>query len=65
MVDFNRYFSLLKKYKINVPVSLHVEHDIGGAEKGRKKINIPQKEVFNRIKKDLIFLKETWQKADS
>ena len=64
MVDFNRYFSLLKKYKINVPVSLHVEHDIGGAEKGRKKINITQKEVFKRIKKDLVFLKETWGKVE-
>jgi sugar phosphate isomerase/epimerase len=64
MVDFNRYFSLLKKYKINVPVSLHVEYDLGGAEKGAEKINIPEKEVLRRIKKDLLFLKETWEKAD-
>lgn len=63
MVDFNHYFSLLKKYKINVPVSLHVEYDLGGAEKGRSKITIPKKEVFKRIKKDLVFLKEAWEKA--
>ncbi|ARV16800.1 sugar phosphate isomerase/epimerase family protein [Polaribacter sp. SA4-12] len=64
MVDFNRYFSLLKKYKINVPVSLHVEYDLGGAEKGSNKITIPKKEVFKRIKKDLVFLKEAWKNAE-
>lgn len=64
MVDFNRYFSLLKKYKIKVPVSLHVEYDLGGAEKGAKKINIKEKEVLSRIKKDLVFLKEAWKNAE-
>lgn len=64
MVDFNRYFSLLKKYKINVPVSLHVEYDLGGAENGSKEITIPKKEVLARIKKDLVFLKEAWKNAE-
>ncbi|SDR99104.1 Sugar phosphate isomerase/epimerase [Polaribacter sp. KT25b] len=64
MVDFNRYFSLLKKYKINVPVSLHVEYDLGGAEKGNQKITIDKKEVFSRIKKDLEFLKQAWKNAE-
>jgi sugar phosphate isomerase/epimerase len=64
MVDFNRYFSLLKKYKINVPISLHVEHDLGGAEKGANKLTIDKKEVFKRIKKDLVFLREAWKKAE-
>lgn len=63
MVDFNKYFSLLKKYNINVPVSLHVEHDLGGAEKGKNKISIPKKEVLSRIKKDLVYLKEAWKNA--
>ncbi|MBT8317845.1 MAG: sugar phosphate isomerase/epimerase [Lutibacter sp.] len=64
MVDFNRYFSLLKKYKINVPVSLHVEYDLGGAEKGSNNITIDKKEVFTRIKKDLLFIKEAWKNAE-
>ena len=64
MIDFNRYFSLLKKYDINVPVSLHVEHDLGGAEKGANKITIKEKEVFSRIEKDLVFLKEAWKNAE-
>ena len=64
MVDFNRYFSLLKKYEINVPVSLHVEYDLGGAEEGSSKITMKEKEVFTRIKKDLVFLKEAWKNAE-
>ena len=63
MVNFKRYFSLLKKYKINVPVSLHVEYDLGGAEKGKKEITIPKKEVFARIKKDLICVRELWNNS--
>ena len=63
MVDFKRYFSLLKKYQINVPVSLHVEHDLGGAEKGRSTFSISKKEVFSRIKKDLIYLKQVWDET--
>ena len=64
MVDFNRYFSLLKKYKINVPVSLHLEYDLGGAEHGASKITIGKKEVFKQMKKDLSFIRTTWAKAE-
>jgi sugar phosphate isomerase/epimerase len=63
MVGFERYFSLLKKYNINVPISLHLEYDLGGAEHGASKIDIDQKEVFKQMKTDLAFLKETWEKA--
>jgi len=63
MVDFNSYFKLLKKYKINVPISLHLEYPLGGAEHGNSKITIPQKEVFAQMKKDLKFLREAWSKA--
>jgi len=65
MVDFNRYFSLLKKYKINVPISLHLEYPLGGAEHGNFEISIDKKEVFEQMKKDLTFLKETWQQAET
>lgn len=64
MVDFNRYFLLLKKYQINVPVSLHLEYDLGGAEHGASKITIDRKQVFNAMKKDLAFLRNAWDKAE-
>lgn len=64
MVDFDRYFSLLKKYGINVPVSLHLEYGLGGAEHGANEITIDKKEVFAQMKKDLTFLQEAWQRAE-
>ncbi|MBU2947431.1 sugar phosphate isomerase/epimerase family protein [Zobellia uliginosa] len=64
MVNFDRYFSLLKKYRINVPVSLHLEYDLGGAEHGATEITIDKEEVYAKMKKDLIFLRETWNNAE-
>ena len=64
MVDFKAYFSLLKKYKINVPISLHLEYDLGGAEHGDRDIKIDKKIVFSKMKKDLTFLKEAWRQAE-
>lgn len=60
MVNFNRFFSLLKKFEINVPVSIHYEYDLGGAERGGKP-SISNKEVFSRMKKDLAFVREAWE----
>ncbi|MBT8292920.1 MAG: sugar phosphate isomerase/epimerase [Eudoraea sp.] len=63
MVDFKRYFSLLKKYQINVPVSLHLEYDLGGAEHGSTKLSINKEEVFKQMKKDLQYIREVWKRA--
>ena len=60
MVDFKVYFKLLKAYNINVPVSLHCEYDLGGAEHGRTNISIPKKEIFAIMKKDLEILRSMW-----
>ena len=63
MVDFDAYFKLLKKYKINVPVSLHLEYPLGGAEKGKSIISVDQKVVFDAMKKDLNAVRQFWQNA--
>ena len=63
MVDFKRYFTLLKQYGIQVPVSLHVEYPTGGAEHGATKLTIPPKEVFAAMKRDLNRLQELWKSA--
>ena len=64
VVEFDKYFSLLKKYKINVPISLHLEYDLGGAEHGAKEITMDKKEVFAKMKHDLLFIREAWQRAE-
>ena len=63
MVDFKTYFKLLKQFKVNVPVSLHLEHPLGGAERGDTKISIDKKIVFDAMKKDLKKVHDLWQQA--
>ncbi|MBC3759182.1 TIM barrel protein [Hyunsoonleella sp. SJ7] len=63
MVDFSKYFKLLKKHKLNPPVSLHLEYDLGGAEKGHSKISIDKKVVYDAMKRDLNTVQKLWQSA--
>ena len=60
-VDFKTYFKLLKQYKINVPVSLHMEYPLGGAEHGATKLSCDKQIVFNAMKKDLQKVRDLWQ----
>ena len=59
MVDFKKYFELLKNYKYNGPISVHYEYELGGAENGATKITIEKEKVLTAMKKDLDTLK-TW-----
>ena len=63
MVDFTRYFKLLKKYQLNPPVSLHLEYPLGGAEHGREKLSVDKKVVFDAMKKDLATVQKLWKDA--
>lgn len=63
MVDFDTYFKLLKKNQIKPPVSLHLEYDLGGAEKGQKLISVDKKIVFDAMKKDLKTIQKLWKEA--
>ncbi|MEX2231140.1 MAG: sugar phosphate isomerase/epimerase family protein [Cyclobacteriaceae bacterium] len=61
MVDFKSYFTLLKEYSLNVPVSLHYEYPLGGAEHGGAEITVDKKVVFDAMKKDLQKFHAMWQ----
>lgn len=63
MVNFKRYFRLLKDYGIRVPASLHLEYPLGGAEHGASVLNIDRKLVFLAMKKDLNTVKDLWEQA--
>lgn len=63
IVDFKRYFSFLKQYKIEVPVSLHCEYPLGGAESGANTLTINGEDVISAMKKDLITLKNWLDEA--
>lgn len=63
MVDFKTYFNWLKKSQLRVPISLHIEYPIGGAEHGAIKLSVPHTEVFTAMRRDLNRLKELWKSA--
>lgn len=63
MVDFDTYFKLLKKYQLKPPVSLHLEYDLGGAEKGRSTLTVDKKVVYDAMKKDLTSVQKMWKEA--
>jgi len=57
MVDYKKYFSLLKQYNINGPMSLHCEYPLGGAEDGKRELTISKDEFSAALKKDLTRLR--------
>ncbi len=63
MVDFNRYFRMLKDASMNYPVSLPLEYGLGGAEKGRRELTRPQSEVLAAIKQDIDTVRKLWCEA--
>jgi sugar phosphate isomerase/epimerase len=64
MVDFLSYFKMLKMLKIQVPVSVHYEYDLGGVEHGARELKgMKSADIFNMMKKDLQFAKSKWQEA--
>ncbi|MEI6864788.1 TIM barrel protein [Flavicella sp.] len=63
MVDFKKYFRLLKNYNINVPVTLHMEYALGGAERGDRNIKVKPKVVFDAMKRDLDAVNQLWKEA--
>ena len=56
-------FWIIKKHQLNPPVSLHLEYDLGGAEKGFREISVDKKVVYDAMKKDLTTIQELWAKA--
>lgn len=53
MVDFPAYFALLKQLNVRVPISLHLEYPLGGADQGRRDITIPREKVYQAMQTDL------------
>jgi L-ribulose-5-phosphate 3-epimerase len=62
-VDFKKYFGLLKQYDIRVPVSLHFEYPLGGAENGAGTITMKREDVLTAMSKDVVKLKSYLKEA--
>lgn len=63
MVDFVRFFRFLRQQQIEVPMSLHVEYPLGGADQGHPALSIPASEVFQAMKRDLARVRAYWEQA--
>lgn len=57
MVNFKRYFAMLKEAKFSGPVQLHIEYPLGGAENGAKTLTIDKSKVIAAMRRDLTTLR--------
>ena len=58
MVNFKRFFGMLKEAKFNGPLQLHMEYDdLGGADKGNTTFTIPKEKLLAIMKRDIDTLK--------
>ena len=65
MVDWERYFGLLAAKEIHVPLSLHLEYPIGGAEHGGRDASVDRKVAFEAMRRDLAAVRTYWREAQS
>ncbi len=59
IVDWKKFLALVKQFNINVPITMHFEYDLGGAENGLRNIKMDKKDIIDAMKRDLALLK-TW-----
>jgi L-ribulose-5-phosphate 3-epimerase len=64
MVNFKKYFRLLKQYNISTPLSLHYEYPLGGAENGANVLTMKREEVIASMRKDIKTLKSFLAEAN-
>jgi L-ribulose-5-phosphate 3-epimerase len=57
LVDYKKFFAMVKQLKISCPLSLHYEYPLGGAEKGSKTVTMKKEEIIETIAGDLKTLK--------
>jgi L-ribulose-5-phosphate 3-epimerase len=62
MVNFDEFLKEYAKLKVEAPISIHYEYDLGGAELGKKEITMDRMKIYEMMKKDLVWLKSNLQK---
>jgi sugar phosphate isomerase/epimerase len=53
MIDFKKFFKVIRQFQITGPISLMCDYDLGGAQNGERKLTIPGSEVLQAMKNDL------------
>ena len=57
MVNYKKYFAMLKEAKFSGPVQMHIEYPLGGAESGAKTLTVEKSKVIAAMRKNLTILK--------
>jgi sugar phosphate isomerase/epimerase len=64
MVDFTRFFRMLKGQSFDGPVQVHFEYSgIGGADSGAPRLAIPRAELLAAFRRDAEFLRGKMREA--
>jgi len=58
VINWERYMALLKQKNFQVPITMHYEYPLGGAENGAKKLSIGEEVLIAAMKKDLVLFKQ-------
>jgi len=58
MIDYKKYLTLLKQFRIKGPFSIHYEYPLGGAENGSTALTMKKEDVISAMKKDLVTFKK-------
>jgi sugar phosphate isomerase/epimerase len=62
MVNFDEFLKEYGTLKIEAPVSIHFEYDLGGAETGKKETAMDHNKIFGMMKTDLDWLRHNLAK---
>jgi len=62
-VEWKSFFEILKAHNISVPISIHYEYALGGAEHGKFTVDMPREQIFAAMKKDLDYLRQALKGA--
>lgn len=63
MVQFDKFFKMVKESGFNGPLQIHFEYPLGGANDGKTKLTIPKEEVYAAMKRDLAQLRTYLKEA--
>jgi L-ribulose-5-phosphate 3-epimerase len=62
MVSFDEFLKEYGTLKIEAPISMHFEYDLGGAESGKKETTMDHEKIYGMMKKDLDWFRKSLSK---
>lgn len=62
MVNFDEFFKEYAGLKIEAPITMHFEYDLGGAEAGKKTTTMNPETIYAKMKQDLDWLLKSLKK---